>query len=75
MVVVKVVRVGESDALEYFLESRVGVSVVVVVRDCREKRKRMPRRDLEALAALRAFMMGTCAAESSMALFVGKEVV
>ena len=74
MVVDKVVRVGASDALEDFLESRVGVPVAVVVRDCREKRKRMPRRDLEALVALRAFMTGRCAAESSMAWFGGKEV-
>ncbi len=75
MVVVKVVRLGESDALEFFLESRVGVSVAVMVRDRREKRNMMLRKDLEALAALCAFMTGTCAVELSMALFVGKRAV
>lgn len=71
----EVVKVGASDALEFFLESRVRVSAVVVARDRRETRRRMPWRDLEALAALCAFMTGTCAVESSMALFVGKRVV
>ena len=75
VVVVKAARVGEFDALEYFLNLRVGVSAVVVVRDRREKRKKMPRRDLEVLAALCAFMTGTCTANSSMALFVGKKMV
>ncbi len=75
VVVVNVARVGEFDALEYFLDLKVGVSAVVVVRDRREKRKKMPRRDLEVLVALCAFMTGTCAVKLSMALFVGKKMV